>query len=1302
MEGTTFVASVSINGESFANTLIDTGCPPYGLIGSEYVNAHNLERIIIEPQDVTGFDGDSRTMITEAAFISIDLDGHYEKDIFLYIVPQIASYDMILGMGWIEKNDVRLNTAKSECLIKSTSTVIRNRQLQPDRTMDYQPISAVAFHKFAKRKPSRTNKVEIFAASMADISKALRTKTKADPAEKLPKQYHEFLDVFSRTNAEKLPPLRGAGIDHSIELEKVEGVTPKVPWGPLYNMSRDELLVLRKTLTEYLDKGFIRVSNSPAAAPVLFVRKPGGGLRFCVDYRGLNKITRKDRYPLPLIYETLRNIGKAKWFTKVDVIAAFHKIRVAEGDEWKTAFRTRYGLYEWLVTPFGLANAPSTFQRYINWALRDYLDDFCSAYVDDVLIYSEGTIEEHREHVKKVFVRLRKAGLQLDIDKSEFEVKETKYLGFVIDAERGVRMDPEKVKAILEWEAPKTATGVRSFLGFANFYRTFIKNYSDLAMPLTALTHKDTQFIWTDECEKAFEKMKKIFTTAPILVQFDPDRETVLETDSSGWCIGGTLMQYNDDGLLHPCGYFSKKNSPAECNYEIYDKEMLAIVRCLEQWDAELRSVKEFLVRTDHKNLLYFMEVQKLTERQMRWSLHLSKYNFVLEYVRGPENERADALSRREQDMPQGASDERIDSRSIQLLKPSALAKLPKDTIRVMAVRTTQAKEPREAYSTRSKNRQLAEIEIGTPRKETAPTIQEDKMTRVDRTTLTKKSREAYYTRSKDRQVAETEIGTLRKEAATTIQEEEKTEADRTTQSSESEIGPDKEPEVEPLPKSGQERSDLERSWDLAVKADKSYDQGRQAVLDDRRTFPTSLGLKVSIAECKVNSHNQLTFRGRLWVPENELLRTKIIQQMHDSKACGHPGRDSTAQIISRQYFWPRMSADVRRFVRNCDACGRNKAWRDQRMGFLKPLPVPDQIWKEISIDFIVELPKSNGCTNLVVITDRLSKAIICDGLEDITAPTLAKWFVRNYYRWHYLPRAIVSDRGSQFVGKFWKKFCDTLGIVRRLSTAYHPETDGATERMNQTLETYLRTFVDYAQDDWYHQLPSAQIAINNRDAAATKVSPFFMSHGYNIEPLELHREIDHGDRIVRQSPIAQAEQVIRKLKDAREWAQSAMAAAQQQMEDTTNRKRQQAPSFKVGDKVWLNLENVRTDRPTKKLDAKHAKYTIIEAVGSHAYRLDTPPGVHPVFHSKLLRLASYDPLPGQEQDDSQPQPKIIGADEEWDIDRIEKEKTVRGKKKLLVRWIGWAKPTWEPAEEFKESFALAQWEARQRKEKTD
>ena len=457
------------------------------------------------------------------------------------------------------------------------------------------------------------------------------------------------MSVFDRNEADKQPPHRGPNIDYKIELNKnADGTTPEPPWGPLYNMSRDKLLVLRKTLTELLEKEFIRVSKSPAAAPVLLVKKPGGGLRFCVDYRALNAITKKDRYPLPLTNETLERIGRAKWFTKLDVIAAFHKIRVALGDEWLTAFRTRFGLFEWLVTPFGLANAPNTFQRYINWVLRDFLDEFASAYLDDILIFTDGTLSEHQEHVRKVLGRLQGAGLQINIDKCEFELKSTKYLGFIIEAGKGVRMDPAKVEAITNWAVPKTVKGSRSFLGFANFYRRFIRNYSELTIPLTALTQKDKDFVWDSKCDESFEQLKRMFITAPIIMQFDPDRETIVEADSSGWATGGILSQYDEDGVLRPCAYFSRKNTPAECNYQIHDKELLAIINALKEWESELISVINFQILTDHRNLRYFTTMKRLNERQMRWADILSRYNFTLHYRPGKLAERPDALSRRE------------------------------------------------------------------------------------------------------------------------------------------------------------------------------------------------------------------------------------------------------------------------------------------------------------------------------------------------------------------------------------------------------------------------------------------------------------------------------------------------------------------------------------------------------------------------------------------------------------------------------------------------------------------------------
>ena len=508
--------------------------------------------------------------------------------------------------------------------------------------------------------------VELFSATMRDIEKALAPKVRTDPAIVLPPEYHEFLSVFSQNEADKLPPHRPS--DHRIELQP--GKEPG--YSPFYNMSQDELKVLKKFLDENLTKGFIRPSSSPAASPVLFARKPSGGLRLCVDYRALNAITVKNRYPLPLIQETLARICRAKIYSKLDIIAAFNKIRMALGEEWKTAFRTRYGLYESLVMPFGLANAPSTFQQYINSVLYEYLDDFCTAYINDILIYSNSKAE-HKEHVRKVLKRLRDAGLQVDIDKYAFSVTEVKYLGLIITT-KGIRMDPEKLSAVLEWLPPKNIKDVQSFLGFANFYRRFIQGFSAIAGPLTQLTKKDHAFNWTPKYQAAFDGLKEAFTSAPILLHFDPEKEIVVETDVSDYVTTRVMSQYDDKGQLRSVVYFSTKMLPAECNYEIYNKELLAIIRAFEVWRLELEGTEKLMtVLSDHKNLEYFITTKLLSRRQACWSEFLSRSNFKITYHPGGLNKRADALTRQSRDLPKRERDRRREYQWQTVLKPENL-----------------------------------------------------------------------------------------------------------------------------------------------------------------------------------------------------------------------------------------------------------------------------------------------------------------------------------------------------------------------------------------------------------------------------------------------------------------------------------------------------------------------------------------------------------------------------------------------------------------------------------------------------
>ena len=371
-----------------------------------------------------------------------------------------------------------------------------------------------------------------------------------------------------------------------------------------------------------------------------------------MDYRNLNEKTIKNWYLLPLIQETLMQLSKAKYFTKLDIRGAYNLIRMAEGDEWKTAFRTQYGLFESLVIPFGLTNAPATFQAYINETLSEYHDRFCSAFLDDTIVYSE-TLDKYIIHVHQVLQRLSDAGLHLNPRKCDFHQTETTYLGLII-GRNGVSMQPEKVHVIQDKKTPCNLTDVRLFLGFANFYCRFIHGFSSTVQPLAELTRKDHHFHWDKHQQLAFKELKRRFTSAPILAHFDFDRNVIIETDTSNYVSAGILSQYGEDGMLHPVAFFSTKHSPAECNYEIYDKELMAIVRAFEHWCTELQSVENPIqVLSDHKNLEYFMTSKLLNRCQARWVEFLSRFDFKITYRPRKQGGKPDALTRRSGDLPE-------------------------------------------------------------------------------------------------------------------------------------------------------------------------------------------------------------------------------------------------------------------------------------------------------------------------------------------------------------------------------------------------------------------------------------------------------------------------------------------------------------------------------------------------------------------------------------------------------------------------------------------------------------------------
>ncbi len=328
-----------------------------------------------------------------------------------------------------------------------------------------------------------------------------------------------------------------------------------------------------------------------------------------MDYRKLNTHTEIDLYPLPLIDEVLNKLQGVTIFTKVDMRQTFNRIRIHPDSVDLTIFRIRYGTYRYNVLPFDLCNGPATFQRYINEVLFDLLDECCMAYVDDILIYSTNA-EEHEGHVKAILDRFRKAGLHIDIKKSEFSVTCTKFLGFIISTE-GIAVNPEKIDTIRQWQEPETIKGIQSFLGFCNFYRRFIQKYGRITFPFIHLTKIKVKgsWRWSDEEQEAFERLKSALTSAPILVHFNPSCDTILETDASDGVAAGVMSQKGTDGFYHPIAFYSKTLSPAEMNYPIHDKELLAVILTLKKWKADLQSIRlPFLIITDHRVLEYFSE----------------------------------------------------------------------------------------------------------------------------------------------------------------------------------------------------------------------------------------------------------------------------------------------------------------------------------------------------------------------------------------------------------------------------------------------------------------------------------------------------------------------------------------------------------------------------------------------------------------------------------------------------------------------------------------------------------------------
>src|ERR1700730_17030009 len=502
-------------------------------------------------------------------------------------------------------------------------------------------VNAAAFARACRLRGSQTFGMTLsskMARSASASYNALDT-TQQDLLS-VPEEYRGYSDVCSKKKADPGTARRA----YDLKINLVEGAEP--PPGAVYSLSQSELRELREFLDEHLRIGFIHPSRSPHGAPVLFMWKKNGNLRLCMDFRGLNKVTKKDRYLLPLTKDLLDVPGKAKIYTKLDLRHAYHLVCIAKGDEWKTAFRTRYRSFEWCVMPFGLTNAPATFQHFMNDIFSDLLDMFMVIYLDDILIYSDDP-KQHIEHVQEVLRRLRENGLFLNPAKCEFHAEPMEYLGFVLSP-TGLSMDTAKVKVIQKWPTPRKVKDIQSFLRFTNFYCRFVHGYSNIITPMTRLTRKNIPWLWSDDCQSAFDSLKSAFSSAPILSHFIPGAPLIVETDASDYAVAAILSTVTGDSEVHPIAFHSRTLGVSELNYDTHNKELLAIFEAFTAWRHYLEGSETPVdIVTDHKNLEYFSTVRLLTQCQARWSEFLSQFNFVIRFCPGRLGMKPDALTRR-------------------------------------------------------------------------------------------------------------------------------------------------------------------------------------------------------------------------------------------------------------------------------------------------------------------------------------------------------------------------------------------------------------------------------------------------------------------------------------------------------------------------------------------------------------------------------------------------------------------------------------------------------------------------------
>jgi hypothetical protein len=859
-----------------------------------------------------------------------------------------------------------------------------------------------------------------------------------------------------------------------------------------------------------------------------------------------------------------------------------------------------------------------------------------------------------------VFELLRLHKLYCKKSKCEFNRPELKFLGHIV-GRLGIAVDPAKVAVVKDWPVPKNVSELRAFLGLCNFFRRFVLGFSKLAGPLTALTGGTAGddypwSAWRERELKAFEQLKHALTSAPVLVLPDPNKPYEVWTDASLEGTGGVLLQ---EGRV--VAFTSARLSRAEYNYSTTEQELLAIVRALEQWRCYLEGAAHpVTIVTDHNPLTYLATQPSLSRRLTRWVQFLSRFNHEIVYRPGKGNV-ADPVSRNPGLALSGDGPDMEEVVGELCLSHAGF---------VLVLRRKH-----EADSAGGKRKADADAGTGHPpsaMQGMEPVYEGRRMSPRLLQQLAQRAARLPSVMVKP-SGGEGDTAPKRKGRGNRAQKKQKVAA-RTPDAADAAVN---------------DESDMARGGgEKCGKSDKSGNTGDTSLVDDiTAAYAADSAFKPMGKWRQDESGVWLNEDGLIVVPSSPPLRARIISDCHDSAWPGHTGITKTLEKVRRRYWWRTMAADVDQYVRACDACQKNKLSTLMKAGKLRPLPIPSGRWHSVGTDMIVKLPRTPcGYDSILVFIDRLSKMVhLVPTTQSLDAEGFARLFIMHVVRAHGMPRDVVSDRGPQFNNKFWEHVCQRLRLDRKMSSAYHPQTNGQTERINRVIEEMLRSYISPSQRDWHEWLPLVEFAINNSWQESIGCTPFFMNYGeHPLTPADL----DLPARVPRAAQfVSDIERHVKLAK--RRWAE-----AQQRVKERVDAKRRSV-SYSKGDQVLLSTVNIRwggADGVRKFMPRWVGPFTVAEVLSPVSVKLQLPKEwarFHRVFHVSLLKPYCTVALDasGKKRDNVVGPPPLQWLDGEpiYEVEKLLQHKEVqRGRKKqvfYLVRWAGYSEEhdTWEP-----------------------